>query len=86
MAEDQPNGNGADGKPIARLALEFDMLAGRLRIVGTVPNADVALDMLARAVRYYEGIVRLEQIAEYQRQQLDKQRTASVLANFRGRT
>jgi hypothetical protein len=84
MANEPTNGNGHSGAPVARLVLDFDMLAGRLSITGSVPNEDVALDMLARATRHYEGVVRFQQILEYTRQQQAAQRTNEILSRVRG--
>jgi hypothetical protein len=84
MVDAEHNGNGAEKKRIAQLILTFDLAASVLRIQGDIPNEDTALDMLGRAMRHYEGLVRLQQIQEYQRQQIEAAHTAGILKGIRG--
>jgi hypothetical protein len=91
MSENGGNGEGGGnlGKIphellIDELVLTMDRGDGTMKIGGKVLNSDVALDMIARAQRYFETLLRIEAVAQVKQQALDAQRTAEILSRTRG--
>jgi len=91
MFSEGGNGAGDQGSitlPIAQLVdelvLRYNRADGTLGISGHVVNNEVALEILLRAARHYETILRLEAAARIREQAIDAGRTAEILARTRG--
>lgn len=65
------------------LTLTFDPATMNLGIAGNIPNVDTALDMLARATRYYDSQLRFAQAQENMRAAAEAQRVATITQNLR---
>jgi len=90
MSDESTNGKGnAAPAPnlVDQLVLTYDRVPSTLTISGKVINNETALDMLNRAVRYYETVVRLEAATQIRQQQVEAAETEAVrraLAQRRG--
>jgi len=91
MFSEGGNGGGDQGSitlPIEQLVdelvLRYNRADGTMHIGGRVVNNDTALDMLQRAARHYETILRLEAAARIREQAMDATRTAQILERTRG--
>lgn len=86
-------GNGTGGQEEITLAREalvdeivvrYNRADGTMFIGGHVCNNDTALDMLQRAARHYETVLRLEAAARIRAEAMDAAQTAQILERTRG--
>lgn len=80
MTDEPTNGNGA-GK--YTIELVFDQATMTMGIKGAIPNLDTAIDMLARATRYYEAQLRFAQAQATMQAAAEAQRVQQITNSLR---
>lgn len=84
MSDAPGNGNGAHAlMTVDQLTLTYDRVSDALNIEGRLISDEVAVAMLERAKRVFEGRIRLKMALEAQQAAAEAARTAAVLDNMR---
>jgi hypothetical protein len=86
-ASNAGNGGATETRPVfATITLELtDLLTGALKVTGTFPSLDTALNMLAQATREIEAQWRLQRAEQYQAQQREAARIEAIRRDLANR-